>query len=333
MVRPKFPKSLPEFMRLFPDERACFDYLVESRWPGGGFVCPSCGHGAAYPRQQRLAVECSACRTIVTATSGTAMHKSKQPLLSWLLASWLMVVDKRGVSASQLQRALALKRYETAFMMLHKLRAAMVAPDRTLLSGVVEVDETYIGGERKGRGSGNFKGDKSIVVGAVEVNDRAPGRIRFRVVEEGSGPVLRGFVKDTIAPGSTVMTDGASMYKTLEGYRHEVQIAGKGRKPREVLEDFHTAVTNLKSWLQGTFHGAVSPGHLQAYLNEFCFRYNRRHNLPAAFQTLLGITPKVEGPTYAGIYTGSYLIPNSGRRTGKKSGDRATTSGGQSDQP
>ena len=127
MTRPDFPTSLPDFMRMFPDERACFDYLIQSRWPGES-RCPKCGGIKWYARHEQLAVERAKCKKLVTATSGTAMHKSKQPLLSWLLAAWTMVVDKRGTSAKQLQRVLDLKRHETAYMMLHKLRAAMVAP-------------------------------------------------------------------------------------------------------------------------------------------------------------------------------------------------------------
>lgn len=316
MTKPDFPKSLPEFMRRFPDERACFDYLIEARWPGGKFRCPSCGCEDAYPRHEDLAVECAKCKKIVTATSGTVMHGSRQPLLSWLLAAWTMVVDKRGTSAKQLQRTLDLKRNETAYMMLHKLRAAMVAPERTLLEGVVEVDETFLGSRASDR--------YMEIAGAVEVQDRGPSRLRFRHLDKADGPNLQRFVRDVVAPGSTICTDGNPSYDALgKDYRHEVQVAGKGYAKAEVLEHFHTAVTNLKAWLLGTFHGAVSPDLLQAYLNEFAFRYNRRHNLPAAFQTVLGIATRVEGPTYKGLEDRTYSIPNPGHRPGKRIGAAA----------
>ena len=315
MTKPDFPKSLPEFMKRFPDERACFDYLIEARWPGGEFNCPKCGCHDAYPRHEDLAVECAKCKKVVTATSGTVMHKSRQPLLSWLLAAWTMVVDKRGTSALQLQRVLDLKRSETAYMMLHKLRAAMVAPERTPLKGVVEVDETFIGS----RGTSRWM----EIAGAVEVNDRAPGRLRFRHIEKADGPNLQRFVRDVVAKDSTICTDGNPSYDALwDDYRHETQVAGKGYAKDEVLPYFHTAVTNLKAWLNGTFHGAYSPELLQAYLNEFVFRYNRRHNLPAAFQTMLGIATRVEGPTYKGLEDRSYFIPNPNHRPGRRLGSK-----------
>ena len=316
MPLPGFPTSLPEFVRRFPDERACFDYLVEARWPGA-WECPGCGHDRWYPRKGRLAVECAKCCKVLTATAGTVMHGSRQPLCSWLLAAFLLVVDKRGVSAVQLQRALGIKRHEVAYQMLHKLRAAMVAPEHEPLRGVVEVDETLVGGIRRGAGKGTWKGAQQVVVGAIEVRGgTTPGRVRLRHLLEGREALAVQFLKENVEPDATVRTDGGYLYKNLlqHGFNHDVVSMAHGAKQEEVLPTLHLAFSNLKAWLQGTFHGAVRKEHLQAYLNEFTFRFNRRKNLHAAFQRILGIGTSVEGPTYAGIYGGTWAHPAPGRR-------------------
>lgn len=184
MARPSYPRSITDFAQQFATEDACFGYLMQCRWPDG-FRCEACGHDVGYPRSDRRAVECGRCGKIASATSGTVMHRSRQPLRHWLWAAYLMTTDKRGISASQLQRHLGLTRYETAFQMLHKLRAAMVAPERSLLRGVVEVDETYIGAPPRNRAPREAL-EKLIVAGAVEVRTSAktgrtrPGRIRLR---------------------------------------------------------------------------------------------------------------------------------------------------------
>jgi transposase-like protein len=249
------------------------------------------------------------------------MHKTRQPLCTWLWAAFLVTTDKRGISAVQLQKQLGIRRYETAFNMLHKLRAAMVNPDRVPLSGTVEVDETYIGGPERGKpGRGAF--GKALVVGAVEVRGDVPVRVRFRKIPSASATHLMKFITDNVATAepdaeeddkTVVITDGSLAYEGLygKGYIHRIQSTGMfGDDPDTVLPRFHLAVSNLKRWLLGTHHGAVSHKHLQAYLNEFAFRYNRRRNLWAAFQTLLGLTAKVEGPTYEGLYKGTFRHKN-----------------------
>jgi transposase-like protein len=222
-----------------------------------------------------------------------------------------MATDKRGLSAVYLQEQLKINRYETAFNMLHKLRAAMVNPDRTPLRGVVEVDEFYVGGPEAGRPGRGAK-DKAIVVVAVEVREGRPSRARFRVIPRIARVPLYGFIGETIELGSTVVTDGNPVYDTLtvSGYPRKMLSTAYGDDPDAVLPHLHTAVSNLKTWLMGTHHGAVSKKHLQAYLNEFAFRYNRRGNLQAAFQTILGLSSRVEGPTYEGLYTGTFEHKN-----------------------
>ena len=309
MARPSFPATLPGFFDRFRDERAAFEYLIEARWEGRGFVCPKCRSDAAYAHEKRMRLECRACGYQLSATAGTVMHRSKMPLRSWLLAAWLVVTDKRGLSAAQLQRQLGCS-YETAYMMLQKLRAGMVAPDRDLLAGTVEVDETYIGSGKRGRPDEEAP-EKMLVIGAVETRHSPktgrhyPTRLRFRQIEGRGAVELELFVAETIEEGSTVITDGLKEYSGIVpyGYKRAVQIAGRGGVTKaDVLKHFHLAVSNLKAWLMGTHHGAVSKKHLQAYLSEYAFRFNRRGNLYAAFARVLGIGTNARGPTYAEIY-------------------------------
>lgn len=310
MTRPTFPKSFLDFTRRFHNEESCFQYIIDSRWVDG-FICEKCGHDEAYAYMGKWTLRCKNCRKVYSATAGTVMHRTRQPLCTWLWAAYLMVTDKRGVSAVQLQKQLGIGRYETAFNMLHKLRAAMVDPDRTPLRGVVEVDETYIGGPvpgKRGRGTG-----KALVIGAVEIRNGRPTRIRLKKIRSASADSVLKFISDNVEHGSTVITDGAPAYNNLykRGYVHQVQSTRvRGDEPDAVLAHFHRAVSNMKTWLLGTHHGRVSQKHLQAYLNEFTFRYNRRGNLQAAFQTILGLTTKSEGPTYEGLYSGTYQHKN-----------------------
>jgi len=292
MARPRFPSSIIDFMDRFGSDQACYEFLRDSRYPDG-FTCRGCSERKAYDRGDRWGVECAKCGLITSVKAGTVMDHSKVPMRSWMLAAWLMVTSKRGVSALEIQRQLGLGSYRAAFGLLHKLRQAMVAPERTKLHGAVEVDEFFFGA--------HGDPDRVVVVGAVEERDRGPARCRFRVITDANAELLREFITDTVEIGSTVVTDGATMYKGLKGYRHEVQVAGKGYEPGEVLPYFHVAVGNLRALLLGTYHGRPEPQHLQAYLDEFAFRYNRRHNLEAAFQTLLGLVPRVGVHRYATI--------------------------------
>jgi len=324
MPRPAFPRSLPEFFRMFPDEASCLRFIEESRWQGESAKCPRCHGVDFYARKDRKGgLECAGCGHTFSATAGTAMENTKLPLSTWLQAGYLMVTDKRGISAKQLQRALGMKRYETAYTLLQKLRAAMVNPDRTSLTGRVEVDESYIGGPEPGK-RGRGAEDKYLVVGAVEVREWTsprtgevstyPGRVRLRHIDNAIQPVLVDFVLETVKDGTTVVTDAFEAYEILPkfGYPHEVESTSRGMKQDAVLRHYHLTVSNLKTWLKGTFHGAVGRApaggiqgkHLQGYLNEFAFRHNRRHNLYAAVQTMLGIAGRVKGPTQEALYAG-----------------------------
>ncbi len=212
------------------------------------------------------------------------MHRSKLPLTSWLLAAWLLVTDKRGIFSVQLAKQLGTTQ-ETAYMMLHKLRAAMVSPTRSLLAGRVEVDETYIGAKKRGRADAETL-DKILVVGAVELRERKyrtkagedkvatwPGRIRLRQITGRTALELQGFVLENVAKGSHVVTDGLKEYDDLDGagYLHEIESTSFGDDHDAVLPHLHTVFSNLKAYLKGTHHGSVYGKHIQAYINE-CIR-------------------------------------------------------------
>lgn len=300
MPRPDFPKSILEFQQWFPDEEACIKYLYESRWPDG-FICPVCGDQEAYYIKTRRLFQCKTNMHQIYLTAGTVMHGSHTPLTDWFWAAYFVTTVTPGISSIQLERQLGI-RHETAFNILHKLRAAMVNPDRTKIKGMVEVDETYIGGPTTGgkRGRGT---EKAIVVVAVERIKNHAGRVRLRHIEDVSSSSLIGFVKDNVEKESTVVTDEFPSYKGLDrySYRHIIE---------EDLPLVHLVISNLKTWIRGIFHG-VSDKHLQAYLNEFTFRFNRRKTPMAAFQTILGLTSRVgDWPTYESLYSGEWEHPN-----------------------
>lgn len=211
-------------------------------------------------------------------TAGTIFQDTHLPLTVWFRAIWLVTSQKTGASALGVQRVLGLGSYKTAWTILHKLRRAMVRPGRDRLSGRVEVDETYLGGPEEGA-AGRWTEQKALVaVAAQEEGDRI-GRIRMRRIPDASGASLLGFITDSIEPGSLVHTDGWDSYQALpqKGYRHEVsKLKGRPELAIELLPRVHRVVSLLKRWLLGTLHGRVSPEHLDYYLDEFTFRFNRR---------------------------------------------------------
>ena len=302
MSRPGFPRSVVEFQARFPDERACWEYLVQCRWPDG-FRCPRCGGVSAALLSGRRLWQCSGCRYQVSVTAGTVLHKTHTPLHLWFWAAYLMSTPTPGVFALQLQRQLGLSRYETAWMMLHKLRRAMVNPERQPLTGEVEVDECFVGGHEAGLRGGRARGKKALVAVGVEVRGAGSGRVRMAVIDDASGATLAGFVHDNVAAGATVHTDAWKGYQSLSGlgYDHQPRDQSAARRrgadPDEILPRVHRSISNLKSWLQGT-HRGVSGEHLQVYLDEYTFRFNRRRTPMAAFQTLLGLQSNQQPTTY-----------------------------------
>ena len=289
----------------FATDDACVQYLAESRWPDG-YACPRCDYLEAYELSSRPVYKCKKCDFQVSVTAGTVLHGTRLPLRDWFSAAYLVATHTPGISAVQLQRQLGLKRYETAWGLLQKLRRAMVRPERDRISGEVEVDETYIGGLEEGRGAGQLcDSSKSIVVGAVEIRGRGSGRVRLRVVDDLSSVSLVGFLEESVLPGSVVYTDGWGGYRPLanKGYDHRRQTQGSAKNAAKHFPRVHRVFSNLKTWLAGTHHG-VGEQHLQHYLNEYVLRFNRRRAPMAAFQSLLGFASQYEPTTYNMLYDG-----------------------------
>ncbi len=320
-------RPLPEFQRLFPDDAACAAYLEKARW-GDGFACPHCGTaGEPFHFENRPGVlRCRKCRQNTGLTVGTVMERSHTPLNVWFWAAYLVASQTPGMSAVQFQRQLGLSRYETAFQILHKLRSGMVRPNQDRIGGQpknhVEVDETWVGGRTRGEGRGVHH--KVPVSCAIEVRHRKPGtkldnrkdgryagRVRLAVVLDRSAESLCGFVESTVAPRSLIVTDDWSGYAGLgkRGYEHfAVAECGDPEVAEQYLPIIHLVFANLKTWLIGIHHG-VSHQHLQAYLNEFTFRFNRRFYPFNAFRSLLGIAGDTSAPTYAELYSGEWRHP------------------------
>lgn len=273
-----YPGSYAELRAWFPDDDACMDYLDWLRWPEG-LVCPACGWAAAAAASGRV-WRCGGCRKRVSRTAGTIYQDTRTPLTVWFAAGWYMTADPGGVSALTMQKLLGLGSYQTAWAMLHRYRTAMVRPGREVLAGRVEVDETFVGGESPGvRGRGAL--GKTMVVIAVELLEpRGYGRARMSVIPNAEADSLRPFLITNVEPGATVVTDGWSSYpKACKGwFNHEPHpVAGSGYQAHQLLPAVHRVASLCKRWLLGTHQGSVQPDHLQSYLDEFCFRFNRRH--------------------------------------------------------
>ena len=302
MARPDFPRTLAEFQDRFASEEDCRRHLVACRWPDG-FRCPRCGEPDAHALAGRELLQCRSCRHQTSVTAGTVLHRTHVPLRLWFAAAYLVATHTPGFSAVQLQRQLGLGRYETAWTMLHKLRRAMLRPERDRLSGVVEVDEAYVGGVEEGRRGGRRRdSSESIVVGAVEARGRGSGRVRLAVVGDLSAASLVPFVEAAVEPGGTVLTDGWQGYAPLrERYDHRPSTVGDARNASKLLPRVHRTFSNLKTWLKGTHHG-VSGKHLPHYVDEFVFRFNRRRTPMAAFQSLLGLSTQHAPTTHKMLY-------------------------------
>ena len=272
-----YPKTMQEFQDWFSSEESCRQYLFRLRWPKG-FQCPRCGNEKSWAMSRDL-YRCTGCDLQSSVTAGTIFQDTRKPLRVWFQAMWYVTNQKQGVSALGLQRVLGLGSYHTAWTWLHKLRCAMVRPGRDRLSGTAEVDETYVGGPRPGRRGRGAEG-KTLVLLAAQEDGRRIGRIRLRRVADASAKSLEGAVQEMIAPGSVVRTDDWNGYRGLEplGYDHQV-IRKEAHIGENLLPLANRVASLLKRWLVGTHQGAVRPSHLDYYLDEFTFRFNRRTSL------------------------------------------------------
>lgn len=271
-----YPVTYQDLLAWFPDDESCLNYLARLRWPEG-FVCPACG-SRDFWRTGKALWMCQNCDRKTSVTAGTIFHRTRTPLSTWFAAIWFVTSQKNGISAQGLQRVLGFRSYETAWAWMHKLRRAMVNPDREQLSGVVEVDETFVGGVTVGRPGASS--EKAIVMIAVEkVNGgRKLGRIRLEVTERPGTLALVDFAQRVVEPGSTIRTDGAQMMRRLakKGYTHEYVTGYDAHDQTQVLPGVHLVASLLKRWLIGTTHYAVAEHQLGYYLDEYTFRFNRR---------------------------------------------------------
>jgi len=299
-----YPKTLLELEKRFQTESDCLDYLFQIRWPSG-FICPYCGEKEVWVTGRGLFM-CKQCNKQISVTSGTIFHRSHKPLTLWFHAIWHITTQKYGANALGLKRMLGLGSYNTAWQWLHKLRRAMVRPDRDSLSGVVEVDETYVGGKKHGKRGRGADGKMIVMVAVEDKGDAGIGRIRLRYVSDASAENLHPFIKDTIRKGSRVRTDDWLGYEGIEkkGYSRTI-VQSKDMKLA------HLVIGLLKRWILGTYQGSVKPSHFAYYLDEFTFRFNRRSSKargmlffrliqqamqidPAPLSTLKGISSKTK---------------------------------------
>jgi transposase-like protein len=287
-----------EFQRRFQTDEQCLEFLKAVRWPNG-FVCPRCGHTEAYWIDTRKQFQCKGCRHQTSLTANTIFHRSHLPLWKWFWAIYLVGADRRGVSGKYLERFLEIP-YSTAWLLLQKIRNAMQDRDtRYILEHVVEMDESFFGGSaagKRGRGAEN----KAQVIVAVENRGKSAGYAKMTVVEALDGATVETTAKKTVKEGATVRTDGYSSYRVLaKRYTHDGKKV-EAKDASKMLPWVHTLIGNTKTFLRGTYHG-VSQKHLQRYLDEFCYRHNRRFKGTEIFQRML--TAAIAAPviTYAGL--------------------------------
>lgn len=272
-----YPRTFEEFLEWFSTEMDCVEYLESIRWPDG-FICPACGKASAW-RTDRGLWHCRGCGRQSSVTAGTVFEGSRKPLRLWFHVMWLMMAQKTGISARNLCDTYGFGSYQTAWGWLRKLRGVMIRSGRERLTGRVEIDEAYIGGQKAGARGRGAEG-KTLVLVAVEGTEGLKlGRVRFRCVESLDRQAVDSFALDYVEPGSKIVTDGLSIYGNLKaaGFDHWPHVVGSGGDTdRKHLEHVHLVISLVKRWLGGTHQGAVSPSHLQVYLDEFSFRFNRR---------------------------------------------------------
>jgi len=272
-----YPRTYREFVSMFPDDESCTEFLAKLRWRDG-FVCPECKMPSDPWKQTHKRLVCPYCRHQTTVTAGTIFDRTRTPLTTWLEAAWHITTAKNGMSAKTIEQTLGIS-YRVAWIMLQRFRVAMVRSEREMLSGTVEIDETLVGGAetggKRGRGSG-----KSIVVIAIELHHpKGYGRIRMRFIPDATSESLSRFIRETVKPGSTIYTDGWNGYNQVAsfGYDHQITVVSSSPDQAHVLmPGVHRIAALLKRWILGTHQGSFSQEHLQSYLEEFTFRFNRR---------------------------------------------------------
>ena len=289
------PRSLSEFEQRFGDETACARYLATARWPDG-FACPGCGGTKAWRLDtEPWTYECVRCGRQTSVTAGTIMHHSKLPLTTWFWAAYVMATQPSGISALQLQRELGLGSYKTAWLLCAKLRCSMVALEGTPLSGLVEIDNTEITWGAKDEtvtDDGSSNHGKMQLIGAVEVDELRLGRLRLEALPDASATSLHAFLAANIAPDATVKANGRSGFCSASAANTDHHVISAMATPW-----IHRVFSGLEVWALGVPHG-LRRKHLQSYLDEFVFRFNRRRTRDAAFASLLGVAAAHQPLTY-----------------------------------
>ena len=305
-------RNLIEFQKSFPDNDSCAKHLAEQRWPSG-FVCPRCGHKEAWYLPKRRLFDCRNCRLQTSLTAGTIFHKTRVPLLKWYWLIYHMAMAKVVVSVFEMQRLLGVGCYETAWLMAHKVRSAMTVRDeRYSLAGLVEMDETFFGpaGTTRGRGSER----KSVVLCAVSLyrnhkGEEKPGFAHMRIVNDASAETIEDFLerlgcskktKEGQQLLETIRTDGWRSYGKVAKDKNLSHCKIVLRDPRaagRLMPWIHRIITNAKSVIRGT-HRGVSGKHLQAYLSEITYRFNRRFWEKELFDRLIQACVRAESITY-----------------------------------
>ena len=298
-------RNLMDFFTTFTNEEVCERYFMQARWPDG-MPCLQCGKKNFYPRlKDRRAYQCKACRFFNRPTAGTIFHRTHIPLLQWFVALFLIAFDKRGLSALLLSEENGIH-YETAWAILQKVRHAMAKRDAAYkLRGYVEIDEMFIGaateGKKRGRGTEKTPVLVAVSYTPVKGKEEATGFAKLQAVDDIDEETVIKFIKASVEPGTTIRTDGLSVYPTIEkhGFKHDREPVKK-RKAHLVLPHVHTFISNLRSFVQGTHHG-LSEIHLQQYLDEFCYRFNRRHRRTELFDRLLRACLEQEELPYSAL--------------------------------
>jgi transposase-like protein len=295
-----YPRTMLEMERRFNTEDDCRKYLFALRWPQG-WSCPRCGARRAGAVRRGL-WQCHECRFEASIITGTIFQGSHLPLTTWFRAIWRVTCNKNGISALGLKRTLGLGSYKTAWAMLHKLRRAMVRPGRERLRGLVEVDDTYWGGEEEGV-IGHLTYDKALIVVAAEQDGKGIGRIRLGRVPNLTKRTLHGFIAENVEPGSVVRTDGLNAYLGLDGYVHDRRVQSRPEDADHLLPMAHRVISLLKRWLLGTHQGAIGLEHLCYYLDEFTFRFNRRKSASRGklFYRLMQQAVQLEPTPFSGL--------------------------------
>jgi len=276
------PRDMSSFLAKFGTDEQCREHLVRMRWPGG-FCCAGCGHDSAWSHRKRLIEECRTCGRQHSILAGTIFEQTKTGLARWFVAIYLVTSSKGGISAMELQRQMGFGSYQTAWSWLHKIRRAMIRPGREPLEGHIEADETFVGAAKSGP-PGRGAAGKSLVAGAVETKTgegrkRPLGRLRLQVIADASAANLENFVDAGTDRPLTVTTDGWRGYSGLKARGHNHEVIKLSLNPGHAslyLPAIHLVFGLAKRWLLGTHHGAVRAKHLQRYLDEYVFRFNRR---------------------------------------------------------